>query len=137
MSKFNFIENGSITSSLDFTASGVTAGFKRSGAADCAMIYSKRPANFAAAFTSCVFAAAPVLVDKEKVKTFLNIGKLTEDLCKHCWAMRFCEICISKCIDPDKNCINRSQKLSLCAATKQNAEKFLKKQCVIIEKQRG
>ena len=41
-------------------------------------------------------------IDKEKVKTFLNIGKLTEDLCKHCWAMRFCEICISKCIDPDK-----------------------------------
>lgn len=81
MSKFNFIENGSITSSLDFTASGVTAGFKRSGAADCAMIYSKRPANFAAAFTSCVFAAAPVLVDKEKVKTskfiqavFVNSG---------------------------------------------------------------
>lgn len=73
MSSFNFIENGSITSPKGFQASGVTAGFKRSGAADCAMIYSDTPANFAAGFTSCVFAAAPVLVDKEKAKTVKTI----------------------------------------------------------------
>ena len=81
MSNFKFIEMGSITSPAGFLASGVTAGFKRSGAADCAMIYSETPANFAAAFTSCVFAAAPVLVDKELAKTspaiqavFVNSG---------------------------------------------------------------
>lgn len=81
MSNFKFIEMGSITSPAGFLASGVTAGFKRSGAADCAMIYSEVPANFAAGFTSCVFAAAPVLVDKELAKTsptiqavFVNSG---------------------------------------------------------------
>jgi glutamate N-acetyltransferase/amino-acid N-acetyltransferase len=73
MSSFKFIEMGSITSPAGFLASGVTAGFKRSGAADCAMIYSEKPANFAAGFTSCVFAAAPVLVDKELAKTSSTI----------------------------------------------------------------
>ncbi|MBQ9789718.1 MAG: bifunctional glutamate N-acetyltransferase/amino-acid acetyltransferase ArgJ [Lentisphaeria bacterium] len=65
MSNFKFVENGSITTPTGFLASGVTAGFKKSGAADCAMIYSEKPANFAGAFTSCVFAAAPVLFDKK------------------------------------------------------------------------
>ena len=81
MSNFSFVENGSITTPSGFSAAGVTAGFKRSGAADCAMIYSEKPANFAAGFTSCVFAAAPVLVDKEIVKSsefiravFVNSG---------------------------------------------------------------
>ena len=60
MNKFQFLENGSITSTPGFQAAGVVAGFKRSGAPDFAMIYSEAPANFAGAFTSCTFAAAPV-----------------------------------------------------------------------------
>ena len=46
---------------------GVTAGFKRSGAPDFAMIASDVPANFAGAFTSCTFAAAPVQVCRKRV----------------------------------------------------------------------
>ena len=68
MSKVNFIENGSATSTPGFLAAGVTAGFKRSGAPDFALLFSETPANFAGVFTSCTFAAAPVRLCRERVK---------------------------------------------------------------------
>ena len=67
MSDCKFIENGTITSVPGFLASGVTAGFKRSGAPDFALVYSPTPAEFAGVFTSCLFAAAPVLLCRERV----------------------------------------------------------------------
>ena len=68
MSKVKFIENGSATSTPGFLAAGVTAGFKRSGAPDFALLFSETPANFAGVFTSCTFAAAPVRLCRERVK---------------------------------------------------------------------
>ena len=65
--KYSFIENGSVTSPAGFKASGIAAGLKVSGAPDMAMILSDTPANFSAAFTSCVFAAAPVCLGRELV----------------------------------------------------------------------
>ena len=65
MKNFSFIENGSTTSTPGFKAAGVTAGFKRSGAADFALLYSEVPANAAGVFTTCRFAAAPVRYCKE------------------------------------------------------------------------
>ncbi|MDD2479160.1 MAG: bifunctional glutamate N-acetyltransferase/amino-acid acetyltransferase ArgJ [Victivallaceae bacterium] len=68
MSKlFEFVENGCITTPVGFKASGVTAGLKASGNADMALIFSEMPANFAGAFTSCLFAAAPVQLDRQRV----------------------------------------------------------------------
>lgn len=67
MEKIKFIENGSVTSVPGFLAAGVTAGFKKSGAPDFALVYSETPASFAGVFTSCTFAAAPVLLGREKV----------------------------------------------------------------------
>ena len=64
---FEFIENGSPTSAAGFLAAGVTAGFKRSGAPDFAMIFSEKPADFAGVFTSCTFAAAPVRLCRKRV----------------------------------------------------------------------
>ncbi len=65
---FKFIENGSPTSVPGFLAAGVTAGFKRSGAPDFAMIKSEEPqTDFAGVFTSCTFAAAPVLLCRKRV----------------------------------------------------------------------
>ena len=58
-------EAGSVTSPKGFKAAGVKAGLKRSGAPDMAMIYSERPCAVAAAFTSNLFAAAPVVYDRE------------------------------------------------------------------------
>ena len=60
MSNFNFINDGSVTSTPGFKACGVTAGLKKSGKADMALVFSDVPANFAGVFTHCVFAAAPV-----------------------------------------------------------------------------
>ena len=60
MSEYNWIDNGSVTSTPGFKACGVTAGLKKSGKADMALIASDVPANFAGVFTPCVFAAAPV-----------------------------------------------------------------------------
>lgn len=62
-----FVENGSVTTPAGFKACGVTAGLKASGKADMAMVYSEVPANFAGAFTSCLFAAAPVLLCRRRV----------------------------------------------------------------------
>ena len=65
---FDFIENGSVTDPAGFLASGVIAGFKRSGAPDFAMVVSETPAEFAGVFTSCTFAAAPVQICRKRVK---------------------------------------------------------------------
>ena len=59
------IENGSVTSPAGFQAAGIACGLKRSGAPDMAMIFSPRPCVAAAAFTSNLFAAAPVLYDRD------------------------------------------------------------------------
>lgn len=67
MSSFKRLANGSVTTPRGFRAAGVTAGFKRSGAPDFAMLVSDVPANFAGAFTSCTFAAAPVQVCRKRV----------------------------------------------------------------------
>ena len=64
---FEFIENGSVTTPQGFKAAGVTAGFKRSGAPDFAMVVSDTPAEFAGVFTSCTFAAAPVRLCRKRV----------------------------------------------------------------------
>jgi len=67
MENIKFVTGGSVTSPAGFSASGITCGLKRSGNPDLAMVFSKVPANFAGAFTSCRFAAAPVLLDRERV----------------------------------------------------------------------
>ena len=64
---FHFVENGSVTTPAGFRAAGVTAGFKRTGATDFAMLLSETPAHFAGAFTSCTFAAAPVQLCRKRV----------------------------------------------------------------------
>ncbi len=68
MNEFPFLtfdENGSVTDPAGFKASGITCGLKKSGNKDAALVYSELPANFAAAFTSCTFAAAPVVYDRK------------------------------------------------------------------------
>ena len=60
-----FIDNGSVSSPLGFLAAGVTAGFKRSGAPDMALLASECPCRVAGAFTANLFAAAPVTYDRQ------------------------------------------------------------------------
>jgi len=68
MSNWQWQPEGSVTSTPGFLASGITAGLKKSGKPDMALIYSETPANFAGVFTSCTFAAAPVRVCQKRVR---------------------------------------------------------------------
>lgn len=56
----------------------------------------------------------------KRVKEFLNIGSLSENQCKHCWAMRFCEMCISACIDIDCNKLTQCRKFYSCLQQKES-----------------
>ncbi|MBR2643652.1 MAG: bifunctional glutamate N-acetyltransferase/amino-acid acetyltransferase ArgJ [Lentisphaeria bacterium] len=68
MVEFKWVDGGSVTTPAGYKAAGVTAGFKRSGAPDFAMLYSELPATVGGAFTSCTFAAAPVQLCRRRLK---------------------------------------------------------------------
>lgn len=65
--------------------------------------------------------------DLDKIINLMNIGKLTENECKSCWAVHFCEICAMMCIDIESHTISRERKLSICEAQKSTALWFLKR----------
>ena len=64
---FDFVENGSVSSPAGFTAAGITAGLKKSGKPDFAMLFSEQDCNVAGTFTSNLFPAAPVQYCRERV----------------------------------------------------------------------
>ena len=51
-----------------FQASGVASGIKKIGKKDLGLIFSQAPARAAAVFTKNRVKAAPVLLDKERIK---------------------------------------------------------------------
>lgn len=67
------IQNGTVTSPKGYRASGIVAGLKRSGKPDMGLLVSDFPATVAGTFTRCVFAAAPVLLDREIVSAGKNV----------------------------------------------------------------
>jgi uncharacterized protein len=67
-------------------------------------------------------------LDINRIIEFMNIGELTKEDCKACWAMRFCNICISSCNDFESNVISAEQKKVVCAQHKRNALSFLKRE---------
>ncbi|MBW1836689.1 MAG: bifunctional glutamate N-acetyltransferase/amino-acid acetyltransferase ArgJ [Deltaproteobacteria bacterium] len=52
-----------------FKAAGVIAGIKKNGEKDLGLIYSEAPAKVAGVFTKNIVQAAPVLLDKERIKS--------------------------------------------------------------------
>ena len=68
MSSFKFIEGG-VTSAKGFRAAGVPAEIKYKGRNDVALIVADAPCAAAAVFTTNKVAAAPVLYDREVVKS--------------------------------------------------------------------
>ena len=64
---FDFVEHGSVSSPAGFTAAGITAGLKKSGKPDFAMLFSEQDCNVAGTFTSNLFPAAPVQYCRERV----------------------------------------------------------------------
>lgn len=67
-------------------------------------------------------------INIDKVNKFINIGKLTEHRCKKCWAIRFCDMCISSCIDIDSNELTTAQKVVACKQKKEIALNYIKQQ---------
>ncbi|MDR2879914.1 MAG: bifunctional glutamate N-acetyltransferase/amino-acid acetyltransferase ArgJ [Fusobacteriales bacterium] len=63
------IKNGTITDVKGFKAAGITAGLKKSGKKDLALIYSEYKAVSAVVFTKNLVKAAPILVDMENIKS--------------------------------------------------------------------
>jgi glutamate N-acetyltransferase/amino-acid N-acetyltransferase len=63
------IKNGTVTDVKGFKAAGITAGLKKSGKKDLALIYSEYKAVSAAVFTKNLVKAAPIVVDMENIKS--------------------------------------------------------------------
>lgn len=70
--------------------------------------------------------------DISKIRKILNIGKLNEDACKSCWAIRFCTICACL-IDNTKNEFSKELKENFCERVKFSTEEALKNYCFLKE----
>lgn len=64
-------------------------------------------------------------IDISSAKNLLNLGKLTRNECKTCYAFRFCSICAASCIDPISGCITAERKKIECNNQRKLALDFL------------
>ena len=62
--------------------------------------------------------------DYEKAGRMLNVGTITENSCKNCWAMRHCTIC-SKYFDYAQNNA-AAEKLKFCDSVKKSVSKKIR-----------
>lgn len=69
--------------------------------------------------------------DVDKIKTLLNIGKLSENKCINCWALVFCDLCASAADDIDDLSIEK--KVSRCSGVIDTADSLLKDICTLRE----
>lgn len=69
--------------------------------------------------------------DEEKVRMLLNSGKVTEDLCKKCWALLHCNQCIRNADGKDR--LSRELKMKYCPSSQRQAYFSLKEICVLKE----
>lgn len=75
--------------------------------------------------SSCRLGNLAIGINAKKAIEILNIGKLTEQECKKCWAVRFCTMCVHNCID--NGCWSKSMKLERCELQKKISLLLLKK----------
>ena len=69
--------------------------------------------------------------DIERVEKLLNIGQITSEECKNCWALRFCTICAT--VIDDTNQLSADTKRSLCKRVREVQEEYFKDYCTLIE----
>jgi uncharacterized protein len=67
----------------------------------------------------------------EQVAKLLNIGNLTEDVCKKCWGFRLCLLCFI--VADDINGLSAKRKLASCQGALNTNEHFLKEYCTLLE----
>ena len=68
-------------------------------------------------------------LDYDKIYRLLNVGKITEEECKKCWAIRFCSACAINIDNFD--CLSRDLKLKECSVTLKRVESLLKNHVTI------
>lgn len=69
-------------------------------------------------------------INIDTIIKFMNIGMLTENECKRCWAMRYCNICIMFCNDIEKKQLSSEKKLLACKQIKVDVLNFFKREIV-------
>lgn len=67
--------------------------------------------------------------DWNNIDALLNIGKITEEECKNCWAIRFCSVCAINIDNFDS--LSKNIKLQECEITKRRIESIMKNHVVI------
>lgn len=75
-------------------------------------------------------------IDINKVEAMLNIGKLTEEDCKKCYAFRMCSMCAASCYDIEKSDLNCEQKREACKRVREGVDTFLADYVVVRDKKR-
>ncbi|WES35068.1 Cys-rich peptide radical SAM maturase CcpM [Ruminiclostridium papyrosolvens DSM 2782] len=69
--------------------------------------------------------------DVNKIKTLLNIGKLSENKCVDCWALMFCDLCAAAADDIDG--LSTEKKVSKCSGVIDTADSMFKDICTLRE----
>ncbi|RCX15467.1 uncharacterized protein DFR58_11348 [Anaerobacterium chartisolvens] len=69
--------------------------------------------------------------DMSKISKLLNIGRLTEDKCKDCWAFRFCTLCASSA--DDIKGLSAENKLLHCPNVIKTSQESIKDYCTLME----
>ena len=75
---------GGVTAAKGFRASGVSAGIKRSGKPDLALVVADQPAAAAAVFTTNRVQAAPVVISRQRVRRGAARAVLINSGCANC-----------------------------------------------------
>lgn len=68
------------------------------------------------------------------IEKMLNIGRLSAEECKKCWAARFCSTCVYHCVDNGN--WSKRKKLIHCNQQKKAALEFLKKYITDVESEK-
>ncbi|MCS4475357.1 hypothetical protein JQ038_06985 [Clostridium botulinum] len=61
----------------------------------------------------------------------MNVGKLTENKCKKCWAFRYCFLCSAFADDNTK--LSKEKKTSRCTEVRASVDDMFKTYCTLKE----
>ena len=73
---------------------------------------------------ACAIGDIATGIDIDKVVRIINIGQITNNDCLNCWALRFCSICVHRCVD--NGCLSYDKKVRSCKKTREETLKFFK-----------
>lgn len=72
--------------------------------------------------------------DSKNIDRLLNLGRLTEDQCKTCWALQMCQVCAARIEGkPEDDFLTPEEKLKVCRGIRESAKQELYEYCVLEE----